>query len=372
MPTDSTLLTLFLCGDVMTGRGIDQALPHSVDPILYESYIKDARAYLQLAEEQNDPIPSPISFDYIWGDALKELEKRQPALRIINLETAATGSGHYWPGKAVHYRMHPQNAACLAAAGIDGCALGNNHVLDWGYKGLTETLETLDSLGIKTAGAGQDAAAAARPAAWKLKDSSRVLLISMASRYSGVPGTWAAKEAKPGVHFLDDLSGQSIREIKAQIDSLKGPNDVVIFSIHWGGNWGYEIPPAHREFAHRLIDEAGVGLIHGHSSHHFKGIEVYNGRLILYGCGDFINDYEGIGGHEEYRGELALMYFPTVNPADGRLARLEMVPMIIRNFRLNRASREDARWIEERLNREGAELGTRARLTEEGVLQLEW
>ena len=46
-----------------------------------------------------------------------------------------------------------------------------------------------------------------------------------------------------------------------------------------------------------LIEEAGVPVVHGHSSHHPKAIEVYEGRLILYGCGDFLNDYEGIAGY---------------------------------------------------------------------------
>jgi len=76
----------------------------------------------------------------------------------------------------------------------------------------------------------------------------------------------------------------------------------VVASIHWGDNWGYEI-------AHNLIDHAGVDIIHGHSSHHAKGIEVWHGKPVIYGCGDFINDYEGIGGNEKYRSDLSLMYF---------------------------------------------------------------
>ena len=53
---DNPRLRLFLCGDVMTGRGIDQALPHPVNPVLYEPYIRDARAYVDLAEAANGPI----------------------------------------------------------------------------------------------------------------------------------------------------------------------------------------------------------------------------------------------------------------------------------------------------------------------------
>ncbi|PYK61483.1 MAG: poly-gamma-glutamate biosynthesis protein, partial [Verrucomicrobia bacterium] len=141
-------LRLFLCGDVMTGRGIDQALPHPVNPALHEPYVRDAREYVDLAENANGPIPLPVSFDYIWGDAVQELEDSGVDLRIVNLETAITSAETHSPEKAIHYRMHPQNIDCLSAVRISGCALANNHILDWGYEGLSETLQTLDSAGI--------------------------------------------------------------------------------------------------------------------------------------------------------------------------------------------------------------------------------
>jgi poly-gamma-glutamate synthesis protein (capsule biosynthesis protein) len=103
-----------------------------------------------------------------------------------------------------------------------------------------------------------------------------------------------------------------------------------------------------------------------------KGIEVHRGKLILYGCGDFIDDYEGITGYEEFRDDLVLMYFPTIRIVDGMLVSLEMVPFQIRNMRLNRASRVDAEWLASMLNREGKPLGTRVGLGTDGVLRLEW
>ena len=136
-------ITIFLCGDVMTGRGIDQVLPHPSDPTIYESYMKNARGYVKIAEEVNGPIDYPVSFSYVWGDALKELDRVAPDVRIINLETSVTKSNDYWKGKGINYRMHPENISILTAAKIDVCSLANNHVLDWGYSGLLETLETL-------------------------------------------------------------------------------------------------------------------------------------------------------------------------------------------------------------------------------------
>ena len=100
----------------------------------------------------------------IWGDALEELERVQPDLRIINLETSVTTSNDYWEGKGIHYRMHPENIPCLTAAEIDYCSLANNHILDWGYAGLTETLATLKQVDISSGGAGHNLQQAEAPA----------------------------------------------------------------------------------------------------------------------------------------------------------------------------------------------------------------
>src|SRR5690349_19498607 len=127
-------IRVFLCGDVMTGRGIDQLLPHPGNPVLYEDHVRDARGYVQLAEIVNGPIPRPVEFEYIWGDALGELQRAGTDVRIINLETSITRDGDPWPNKGIHYRMHPLNAGCIPAARIDCCCLANNHVLDWGYE----------------------------------------------------------------------------------------------------------------------------------------------------------------------------------------------------------------------------------------------
>jgi len=59
-------LRIFLCGDVMLGRGIDQILAYPSQPQIYESYVKDARDYIYLAEEKNGIIAYPVSMDYIW------------------------------------------------------------------------------------------------------------------------------------------------------------------------------------------------------------------------------------------------------------------------------------------------------------------
>jgi len=365
-------MTLFLCGDVMTGRGIDQVLPHPSDPVLHEPHVRDARQYVALAEQANGAIPQPVDFAYIWGDALEELARLAPDVRIINLETSVTTSDDYAQFKGIHYRMHPKNVGCLTAAGIDCCVLANNHVFDWGQTGLAETLQTLRKAKLKTAGAGQNLAEARAPAVLERPGKGRVLVFSFGQESSGIDHRSAAIADSPGVNLLPDLSGRTVGQIKQAVQAVKQAGDIVVASIHWGGNWGYAIPREQIEFAHRLIDAAGVDIIHGHSSHHVKGIEVYRGKPILYGCGDFLTDYEGIPGHEAYRDDLGLMYLVRMQPGSGALAGLEMVPTQIRRFRLHRASEDDRQWLRDVLDREGRRFNTRVEFNDANNLLLRW
>ena len=366
MPPDDSgsRLTLFLCGDVMTGRGIDQVLPHPSDPRIHEDYTKSARRYVELAERVNGPIPAPVDVPYVWGDALAELARVQPDVRIINLETSVTRSDDYWRGKGINYRMHPGNVPCLTAARIDCCVLANNHVLDYGYAGLRETLESLQRAGVRTAGAGRNLEEAGAPAVIDVPGKGRVIVFGFGTETSGILSSWAATEDRSGVNFLEDLSEETVSRIRIAVQRIKRPRDVVVASIHWGGNWGFEVPEAHVRFAHRLV-HAGVDIVHGHSSHHVRPIELFDGRLVLYGCGNFLDDYEGIRGYEELRPDLSLTYVPVVEPATGRLSSLRMTPMQIRKFQARRASLKDAQWLRDTINRESGRFGFRMILEEE-------
>lgn len=330
----------------MTGRGVDQILAAPCDPAIDEPWMKSALDYVLLAEQASGPIPRGAEAAYVWGDALGELEREQPAARVINLETAVTCS-EARAAKGINYRMSPANAACLAAARIDCCVLANNHVLDWGRQGLEETLGTLHALGIRSAGAGRDAAEAEAPA----RVGENLLVFAYGLESAGVPADWAAGAATPGVSWLPDLSARTTDAVADRVLAAKRPGDVAIVSVHWGPNWGYEVSLGQRSFARRLVDAGAADLVHGHSSHHPGAIEIYRDRLILYACGDLLNDYEGIPGHESFRPRLALMYFPTL-AADGTLAGLSLTPMRMRRFRLERAGKDDAQWLAAVLRRE--------------------
>ncbi|GAA4471273.1 CapA family protein [Rhodococcus olei] len=336
-------VTLFLAGDVMTGRGVDQILPHPGGPRLRERRVWDARDYVALAERENGPIPRPAGFDHPWGVALSVLDGAEPDARIVNLETSVTTSRNYAPGKGIHYRMHPANVGVLEVARIDVCALANNHVLDFGTRGLIETVDVLGSAGLRPTGAGRDDRRAWAPASVPI-GTGRVLVWSVGSPSSGISRRSGAGPRRPGVALLPDLSDGTAARVLDRIGAVRGPADLVVVSVHWGSNWGYEVPGDQVRFAHRLVD-GGVDVVHGHSSHHPRPVEIHHGRPVLYGCGDLINDYEGIHGYEQFRDDLRLLYLPVFAADTRELLELRMVPVRARRMRLEHVTREEARWL---------------------------
>ncbi len=313
---------IFFAGDVMTGRQVDEQI------------------------SRTDPC-------YIWGDALAELDRWAPEVRIVNLETSVTTSADAWPDKRFNFRMHPNNTPCLNAARFDCCILANNHVLDFGYDGLAETIDSLRCHGIESAGAGDDLAAASAPAVLPMPGGGRALVFALTHPSSFTPRAWAAESSRPGVNLLGDYSAAAVESIRRQAEAIRRPFDTVIVSLHWGGNWGYEVRKRQRWFAHRLIQLAGVDVVHGHSSHHPLAVEIYRRRPIIYGSGDLINDYRITDESAPYRPELSALYFLRQQRSTGVLTGMTLVPMRIGDRRLHRATRAEASWLRDALNRGG-------------------
>lgn len=359
---------LFLAGDVMTGRGIDQILTCPSSPELYEGYMRSAVDYVTLAEARNGPIPRAVPAGYVWGDLLADLAARDCDFRIVNLETAITTADRPEP-KGINYRMHPDNIGVLSAAGIDACILANNHVLDWGTEGLVETLDVLDAAGIGHAGAGRTRAEALAPCILTPKRGPRILLMALGCQSAGVPADWAAGADRPGIALLPPRAGEAAALVQEAVAPIRRPGDLLVVSLHRGPNWGYAVPETDRALAHTLIGQAGVDIVFGHSSHHPIGADLYRDRLILYGAGDLINDYEGIGGQEEFRPDLAFGYVVDLDQA-GALTALTLLPYRRRRFRLERAGREDARWLAAMMEREGLPRGQRFDRREDGSIRL--
>ncbi len=347
-------VAIALAGDVMIARGIDQIFRASVDPELREPAVQDARDYVRLAERASGPVPRDVDSAYIWGDLLPVLDALSPDATIVNVETSLTTSATFAPYKGIHYRAHPDHAAVLDAVPAPVCALANNHVLDFGLEGFAETLRTLRASGIPACGAGGNRAEAERPVVSPTRD---VVVLACCTGDCGVPPQWSADDERPGVYRIDRLDDEAIRHMENLIGPHRSDGAIAVVSIHWGANWGYAVARSQREFAHALMDEGIADVVFGHSSHHPRPFEMRSGKPIFYGCGDLINDYEGIRGHEEYRPELVGCYLLTFERHTRTLVDLRIVPLRLRRFRLERAAPGDAQWLANRLEEENRRIG---------------
>ncbi|PLB42143.1 CapA family protein [Aspergillus candidus] len=390
---------LTLTGDVMLGRLIDQLLPHPVPnaPPSERNLIPHLR--LQHAHLKNYTPSSP------WGTALPLL-LHESDLTLINLETAVTNTSSPWPNKVFNYRASPENAcAVLRAACVDYAGLANNHAADFGETGLEESVWAVrERAGVASAGAGRDpaepavlrfprlASAGGGGGGEKMKqgeEGGEGLTIHVYAA-SDHPTAWANL---PTFHFIDYSAETRVRLKTLLTGSFPFPSsgeqpqqqaqpDIKIFSVHWGPNYTWQPASEIQHLAHFLIDECGVDIVHGHSAHHVQGVEVHKGKPIIYGCGDFVDDY---AVDRRFRNDLGGVWRVVFKEGDegdevGRarksrlvMDRVEVFPTKCELFQVNMLDpgEEDHEWVVETIGRLSGELGTKVRSGERGQVVVE-
>eukprot|EP00741_Cyanophora_paradoxa_P008148 tig00001264_g7885.t1 len=305
---------------------------------------------------------------YVWGDTLPIIREADGFL--INLETSITTNEQKRPKV---YVLRPNTFA-----GVRYASLANNHVLDYEVGGMLQTLDALKEAGIHHAGAGPNAEAARKPAIFEVA-GRKVGVISAADH----PEEWAAGDRTPGTYIVDPEEAGAAEAVAAQVAELKRAVDLAVFSIHWGPNYRWQPLAAFRAFARAVID-AGADVFHGHSAHHIQaprhapargglrrpltssprgqGLEVYKGRPIIYGSGDFLDDY---AVDDQYRNDLSFLYELSFD-GENRLAAFDLVPTRCNHFQVNVARGEDATWLLETAARLSSKLGARVDLAGAG------
>jgi len=310
-------LTLALTGDVMLGRLVNRAL-NAFGPY------------------------------YPWGDTLPLL--RQADLAVVNLECVIARDGQPWQRtpKVFHFRANPLAITALQVAGIDAVSLANNHVLDYEVAAFLEMLDRLDGAGIVYAGAGRNLAEAAQPA-FLATNGIRVAMIA----FTDNEPVWAATPETPGINYMPTtLDRRYFSRLQQAIAAARAVADVVFCSAHWGPNMRQRPTPAFRQFARAAL-EAGADLYVGHSAHVFQGVELYQGKPIIYDLGDFVDDY---AVDPALRNDQSLLYLLTVSKKG--LRSIEALPVLINRCQVNLAQGSDFEQIAARLRNLSAELGT--------------
>ena len=252
--TDATRLAFL--GDLMLGRKISRALPHQTP-------------------------------EWFWGDALPVLRGADAV--FANLECPiAEGPLKRNAWKTFHFRADPAAVEILKCGNVRFVCLANNHTLDYGIAGLSQTLRILDGAGICHAGAGMNRPEAEAPKAIRL----RGLTIGIIAATDNVRA-FGAKADRPGTNFITTVRGRTrTREwIARSCDTLRRDGaDLVVLSLHWGPNMRTAPPSWFRRFARAAI-ESGIDIVHGHSAHVFQAVERYRDGIILYDTGNIIDDY---------------------------------------------------------------------------------
>jgi poly-gamma-glutamate synthesis protein (capsule biosynthesis protein) len=164
----------------------------------------------------------------------------------------------------------------------------------------------------------------------------------------------------PGVAFLPHLDDGTSLWLAGFVLKQRRPGDRIVLSLHWGANWVPVIPDRHQWFARQLIDLADIDVVFGHSSHHPLPFEIYRDKLILYGCGDLLNDYEGIETPSPWRSDLGCLYGVKLDGDTGQLLELDILPWLIKRFQLQQAGPTDQDWLKQQLNLERTSGGASA------------
>lgn len=240
---------------------------------------------VMLGRHVNETLRSE-SPEYPWGDTLPLF--RRADVRFCNLECALSDHGAPWSAtpKVFHFRSDARNIAVLRAARIDAVSLANNHTLDYGAEALTDTLALLDAAGIQHAGAGRTHDEASRPAIIASPEGAIGLLA-----FTDNEPEWEATPDGPGTLYAPvNLRDARVRRLLELVREARKNVDFLVVAAHWGPNWSYTPLPEHTLLGHALID-AGADVVFGHSSHVYRGAEIYRGRPILYSAGNFIDDY---------------------------------------------------------------------------------
>ncbi|MBZ6495718.1 CapA family protein [Natrinema longum] len=327
------------------------------------------------------------SVEAVWGSVLERLRGLDGL--VVNLECVLSTRGREWQRthRPFHFRADPDWAIpALERAGVDICALANNHVLDYEVVALRDTLDALDEAGIAHAGAGATIDEALEPAVRTIGGSDRGdddpdtddesnagdggLDVVVVSLTDNTP-EYAADEASPGTARIeidesrldsrsrtrsdDDVDDPETKQrVRETLERARETNpDLLVASLHWGPNMVTEPPESFREFGRWLVDE-GVDVVHGHSAHVFQGIEVYEGSPIVYDAGDFVDDYRA---DPELRNDRSFLFVLAVTP-DGRPIELRLHPTEIDDCAVSEASPDAAAWSRDRMRELSTPFGT--------------
>jgi len=237
------------------------------------------------------PIQRTGSYKYISYSISEEVMKiiNDADIFIGNLETTITDTNEYDQMKMVSYKIPVAKASRIIDM-FSYVNIANNHILDYGYQGMIDTIDYLNKKKIYHTGAGDN-----------INDTMAHVIINKNDKKVGVfsatdhPAEWRCDSNRRGcVNYLEFGSEKSLGVIRKIVNDIRRENiDLIIFSYHYGPNYKDDVD-VYKEFMYKILME-GVDVIHGHSAHHINKISKFRidgrNKYVIYSNGEFINDY---------------------------------------------------------------------------------
>lgn len=242
--TGPSPINLLAVGDINLGRNVGQ----------------------EILKGDND-----YAFEYLT-DQLKA-----PDITFGNLESQLVDLGGETQSPTNEYRFAgpPAGADGLKESGFDIVSIANNHMWDYGKEALFSTIDNLERVGVKYAGANEDPARIYQPAVITAQQQ-KIAFFAATDILNGYEKSGAAEY----------VAWADADKLLAAIGQVKSQVDWVVVSLHWGSEYAARPSAAQIELGHKLID-AGVNVVIGHHSHVPQGVEEYNSGLIFYSLGNF-------------------------------------------------------------------------------------
>ncbi len=245
-------------------------------------------------------------------------------IAFVNLESPLTDRGNP-ADKDFIFRGPPAGASGLARSGVDIVSLANNHLLDYGLEGLSDTMAALAAAGVPAAGAGNNDGEARSPVIVERNGLRIAFLAYVNTPSDGLSGfdvsMTQATADRPGVAWL------SPEAITADVAAARQTADIVVVSMHTGNEYQEALSDLQESAAHAAID-AGAALVLGSHPHVLQGLERYGDGLIIYSLGNFVFDFDNVDyAHPGLPSALSAVLRVTMTRAG--VTDCELVPVAI-------------------------------------------
>ena len=259
-----------------------------------------------------------LGYDYAYNGTRHELAKGH--INFANLEAPITLRGEAYP-KRYNFRIRPEAMKAVAKAKLNMVSLANNHMLDYGEMGLSDTLRYLAELKIHHAGAGKNLSEARKPAIL-VKNGVRVGFLAYSLTF---PKAFYAESDKPGTAFGHE------HHIQEDVTALRPMVEVLVVSFHWGKEKSHTPKDYQIHLAHVAIDH-GANLVLGHHPHVVQGTEYYKNGLIFYSLGNYV--FGSYSNNVQWGMLARTSWWVEKAGSPAVLLGAQVIPLDINNFRV--------------------------------------